>query len=133
MRTSDKGSRSARGVDCLQLFYVHGYLAVTDKRKSPAEQFRPFLFLNFMKQFYSKSLLLLIISLMMTLTASAYDCVVDGIYYNLYKSGRTASVTYLYLSSSAYQGTVVIPPSFEYEGATYSVTSIGYDAFCDCI
>ena len=89
-----------------------------------------------MKQLYSKSLLL-IISLMMTLTASArYDCKVDGIYYNLDKDNLTAAVTYLDNSSNknrdAYQGTIVIPSSFDYGGATYRVTSIGSYAFSDC-
>ena len=73
---------------------------------------------------------------MMTLTASAYDCKVDGFYYNLNKDNQTAAVTYLSESYSvnetAYQGAIIIPSSFEYEGTTYSVTSIGGWAFRDC-
>ena len=63
----------------------------------------------------------------------AYDFEVDGIYYDT--SGTNASVTYLYDNSSnstAYTGDIVIPESVEYNGNTYSVTSIGYDAFRDC-
>ncbi len=34
--------------------------------------------------------------------------------------------------SNEYSGDVVIPPSVEYNGSTYSVTSIGNEAFYDC-
>ena len=61
----------------------------------------------------------------------AYGFKVDGIYYNT--SGTNASVTYLYYNSSdnstAYTGDIVIPESVEYNGKTYSVTSIGSYAF----
>ena len=56
---------------------------------------------------------------------SAQEVVVDGIRYSL--SGNTASVT-----RNLYQGDIVIPSSFYYEGAEYSVTSIGNRAFSDC-
>ena len=64
----------------------------------------------------------------------AYNFEVDGIYYNT--SGTNASVTYLHYSSSnnstAYSGDIVIPESVEYNGITYSVTSIGNYAFYYC-
>ena len=62
----------------------------------------------------------------------AYSFEVDGIYYNT--SGTNASVTYLdYLdNSTAYSGDIVIPESVEYNGNTYSVTSIGERAFSSC-
>jgi len=56
------------------------------------------------------------------LTASAYDCEVDGIYYNL--NGENAIVT-----SGNYTGNVVIPSFITYNEITYSVTSIGVGAF----
>ncbi len=62
----------------------------------------------------------------------AYDCEVNGIFYNLNNVDKTAEVTYESASSSSYSGSVVIPPSFSYNGITYSVTRIGSFAFEDC-
>ena len=64
--------------------------------------------------------------------ALAYDCVVDGIYYILDKYNKTASVTCMY--NNKYCGDVVIPETITiaYNDATYSVTSIGIDAFYGC-
>lgn len=56
---------------------------------------------------------------------SAYDFQVDGIYYNF--NGAEVTVT-----NGSYSGDVVIPESVTYEGKTYSVTSIGDDAFSYC-
>ncbi|MBQ0082383.1 MAG: leucine-rich repeat domain-containing protein [bacterium] len=63
-------------------------------------------------------------------TVSAYDCVVNGIYYKL--NGNTASVTYNNFDGNDYSGTVSIPSSFSYNNTSYTVTSIGADAFYDC-
>ena len=45
----------------------------------------------------------------------AYDCKVDGIYYDLNNDDKTASVTYMSLGSSnnkdAYVGNIIIPES----------------------
>ena len=64
----------------------------------------------------------------------AYDAIIDGIYYNF--SGDEAIVTYLLYNnsgnSSAYSGNIVIPPSVNYNGKPYSVTSIGEYAFYFC-
>ena len=66
----------------------------------------------------------------------AYDCKVDNIYYNLNNDDKTASVTYMGLYTSdnkdAYVGNFIIPESITYSGTTYSVTSIGDNAFRDC-
>ena len=66
----------------------------------------------------------------------AYDCKVDNIYYNLNNEDKTASVTYMGLYSSnnkdAYVGNIIIPESTTYNGTTYSVTSIGKNAFHGC-
>ena len=66
----------------------------------------------------------------------AYDCKVDGIYYNLNNDDKTASVTYIGFYSSnnkdAYVGNIIIPKSTTYNGTTYSVTSIGNRAFHGC-
>ena len=54
---------------------------------------------------------------------------VDGIYYELNTSAKTAAVA---SNPDYYSGTVSIPSSFVYEGVTYRVTSIGSTAFLDC-
>ena len=54
---------------------------------------------------------------------------VDGIYYELNTSARTAAVA---SNPNYYSGTVSIPSSFVYDGVTYRVTSIGSTAFLDC-
>ena len=74
--------------------------------------------------------------LALPLLASAYDCQVDGIYYNLIPKGNVAEVTYQKYENeicySDYSGDVVIPEKFTYEGVEYSVTSIGERAFSGC-
>ena len=63
------------------------------------------------------------------LLASAYDCQVDGIYYNLIPKGNAAEVT---SGDNQYTGDVVIPEKFTYKGVEYSVTTIGESAFRSC-
>jgi len=54
---------------------------------------------------------------------------VDGIYYSLNASTKSATVT---TSNGSYSGNISIPSTVPYDGTTYSVTSIGYNAFKDC-
>ena len=82
-----------------------------------------------MRQLYLKCLFLGILSLL-SITANAYDCEVDGIYYNLDTPAKTASVTRN--SYYKYKGAITIPSTFKYNGTTYSVTSIGNYAFQIC-
>lgn len=63
-------------------------------------------------------------------TSSLASVLVDGIYYELNKSEKTAEVAN---SNETYSGVVDIPASFVYEGTTYKVTSIGILAFIDCV
>ena len=68
---------------------------------------------------------------------NAYDFEVDGIYYNyLDKTAKTVAVTYkgsyYHSYSNEYTGSVTIPSSVTYSGTTYSVTSIGEEAFSGC-
>ena len=70
-------------------------------------------------------------------TATAHRFEVDGIYYNISSSANKAvEVTcrgnYYYSYDNEYTGSVVIPESVTYNGTTYSVTSIGDEAFRDC-
>ena len=74
-----------------------------------------------------RSALLLIILLFSSFSALAYECEVDGIYYNLNSTDKTAGV-----AKGNHSGEVVIPKTIAYNGATYSVTSIGGEAFSGC-
>ena len=65
----------------------------------------------------------------------AYEAEIGGIYYNLDKYTKQASVTYQgedYNKSRVYSGDVIIPSTVVYEGETYDVTSIGDFAFYRC-
>ena len=83
----------------------------------------------------NKILLLSILSLFSIIDVYAYDFAEvndDGviIYYN--SSGNNATVTYQSTSDRGYSGNVVIPSQVIHETVTYSVTSIGDDAFRSC-
>ncbi len=75
--------------------------------------------------------LLLVLLIFSSFYAFAYDCKVDGIYYNLNNDDKTASVTSSSINNK-YVGTIIIPESITYSGTTYSVTSIGDFAFSLC-
>ena len=84
-----------------------------------------------------KRYLLFLIAAFATLVASAHDFEVDGIYYNITSEPeKRVEVTHKgdrYNShSNEYFGSVTIPAAITYNGVAYSVTSIGYDAFCGC-
>jgi hypothetical protein len=67
--------------------------------------------------------------LLLTLTASAYDAEIDGIYYNFDAGNMEAEVT---SGDTKYTGSVMIPATVKYDGTTYDVTSIGRSAFYEC-
>ena len=74
--------------------------------------------------------ILLILIALLPMVASAYDVEIDeidGICYNF--SENKAEVT---SGGAKYSGDVVIPSSVTYNGTTYTVTSIGEEAFVDC-
>ena len=88
-----------------------------------------------MKKF--KSLVLIVIGLLCSVSVSAEDFEVDGIYYNITsQADNTVAVTYRgdydYDYSDEYSGDVKIPESVTYNGKAYSVTSIGEYAFWVC-
>ena len=68
----------------------------------------------------------LILSVICSISASAYDVEVDGIYYDIYYG--TASVT----QCKNYSADIVIPESITIGNLKYSVTSIGAWAFAYC-
>ena len=71
--------------------------------------------------------LFLAVALWGILPASAHDFQVDGIYYQI--NGEEVAVV---SGNKIYSGTVIIPPSVSYIGNSYSVTSIGSNAFLGC-
>ena len=76
-----------------------------------------------------KTWLATIAALWCSITVSAHDLEVDGIYYNI---ANSAYLTVTYSSFSSYYGTVTIPSTVTYNGNTYKVTSIGESAFRNC-
>jgi len=93
-----------------------------------------------MKHYYLSFFIATLMSMACT-TASAHAIAVansDGktIYYNYNSDGSSVSVTYQGTSynsySNEYTGDIVIPETITYSGQTYSVTSIGSDAFFNC-
>ena len=82
-----------------------------------------------------KFLLTTIAMLWCSVMANAHNFEVDGIFYNILSYGLTVEVTYRGLqwdSYKEYSGVVIIPSSVTYNSRTYSVTSIGNDAFRGC-
>jgi len=79
-----------------------------------------------------KKQILLLLLMLLPVVASAYNAEINGIYYNLNSSEKTAEVTYKNTNYNSYSGDIVIPSQVTYNGNTYSVTTIGYYAFLDC-
>lgn len=83
-----------------------------------------------------KKILFTFVTILLPMLASADGIEIDGIYYNLGKSAKTAEVTYKKYEngdySSDYSGNVIIPSEVVYHNETYSVTSIGNNAFYMC-
>ena len=84
-----------------------------------------------MKHNYLRNLFTALLLLCCT-TLSAHDFNVDGIYYKiLSEEDKTVEVTHReddYLNED-YSNDIVIPANVTYNGTTYSVTTIGNDAF----
>ena len=88
-------------------------------------------------------LLTTLFAVLLALTSWANGMKINGIYYLLDNSTKTASVTYTgnkfngddetpNPNSIAYKGSITIPSSVSYHGTTYSVTSIGEGVFSRC-
>ena len=76
---------------------------------------------------YLKTLLLLFLLAGTSVIASAYDFYSGGLYYNITSSSsKTVAVTE---NPNSYSGSVVIPSTVTYNGTTYTVTSVGNNAF----
>ena len=75
--------------------------------------------------------LLTLLFMLIPMLSWAQDLVeIDGIYYNIVEKGKAAEVTKS--SGAKYAGDITIPESVEYNGTTYSVTSIRGSAFYGC-
>ena len=82
-----------------------------------------------------KHFLFLAALLLGSITANAYDFEVDGIYYNVKSNSElTVEVTYKKNDgyNNCYSGSITVPATVTRNGVTYSVTSIGDDAFYNC-
>ena len=71
----------------------------------------------------------LILSVFFSISASAYDVEVNGIYYNLIPKAKIAEVTE---GDKNYSGVITIPSSIKVNDTEYSVTSIGEYTFYGC-
>ena len=75
-----------------------------------------------------KPLLILIMTLVPLMTF-ADGTEINGIYYNLVSKTKQAEVT---SNPNKYSGSINIPSTVEYDGITYDVTKLGYEAFHSC-
>ncbi len=75
-----------------------------------------------------RTIFLMLAVLLSILSASAYDFNVDGIAYEKNDDGKSVAVC----ADGYYTGDIAIPEKVTYDGATYSVTSIGKSAFSYC-
>ncbi|MBQ8256336.1 MAG: leucine-rich repeat domain-containing protein [Bacteroidaceae bacterium] len=81
--------------------------------------------------------IVLVVALLCSITTTAHDFEVDGIYYNITDATtKTVAVTYkgeyYYQYPNRYNGAITIPSAVTYNGTTHSVTSIGRSAFEGC-
>ena len=78
-----------------------------------------------MKKFY----FLFLLTLMPLMTSAAGQVEIEGIWYVLESNTKTASV--VSNPNGKYSGFIYVPESVTYGEVTYSVTSIGHQAFYD--
>ena len=78
----------------------------------------------------TKLLLMLLMSIM-SVSAFAEEALIDRIKYDL--STETLNAEVRSNSDNPYSGDITIPEAVYYNGKTYGVTSIGIDAFENCI
>ena len=78
----------------------------------------------------TKQLLLSLLMSIMSISAFAEDVEINGIKYSLNDETSEAEVISNYFNP--YSGDITIPESVDYNDKTYSVTSIGDDAFSGC-
>ena len=84
-----------------------------------------------------KTLMITMLVLLCSITATAQDFEVDGIYYGIFSSEDnhvyvTYNGTHWTTYKDRYVGDIVIPDTVVYNGDTYKVTAIGNSAFREC-
>ena len=82
-----------------------------------------------MKQKFTTLMSTLLLSVFFAVSASANDVEVDGLYYNLNKTEKTAEVTCEEAGEAPCSGSFEIPSSILINEEEYIVTSIGNYAF----
>ena len=83
--------------------------------------------------YHYEEIFLLLTLLLCTSMAWAYDAEVDGIYYFLNQSNKTAQVASYYDENIFTEdGDLCIPKSISVDGAIYVVTSLGNWCFSGC-
>ena len=85
-----------------------------------------------MKQRFILFVSTLVLGIVFGNRALAYDVKVDGIYYNLDKTNKTAVVTYKDKNFNSYSEVIEIPSSITVNASDYVVTAIGYNALREC-
>lgn len=75
-------------------------------------------------------LIAVFVAVITSIASYAYDCKVNGIYYDLDQAEKTAAVTYKKQRKASYKDTVSIPATITYNNIQYTVTSISNYAFC---
>lgn len=79
--------------------------------------------------YIAKQLLTVVCLAVLPAVSFAYDIQIDGIYYDLNSTDKTAMVT---KGDMSYRGSVIIPETISYNDTQYSVASIGNGAFYNC-
>ena len=79
-----------------------------------------------------KKLLAFVLILSTVANVFAVEVEIDGLWYEVIPKAKEAKVIQ-YKNNVRYNGDIVIPETVVYEGVTYSVTSIGDDAFKSCV
>lgn len=91
-----------------------------------------------MKQKFHNSKIILVFLIMCLVIPSVMSAKtkIGDLYYNLDSSTLTAEVTYYYYNSTSNRnyvsGELTIPETVEYDGKSYSITSVGDYAFYNC-
>ncbi len=82
-----------------------------------------------------KLIILMMVIIITTISASAYDFMVGGLCYNKNSDGTTVTLTYQNNSNPRYSnlsGNLTIPSTVTYSCTSYAVTIIGDNAFREC-
>ena len=82
-----------------------------------------------MKEAVYKHFMTFILLCVAPIISMAEEVEIDGINYELIPKAKIANVI---ANTTKYQGNIVIPSSFEYEGISYEVTKIKKSAFSGC-